>query len=171
MGRDRRAPWPRESCWFRKLRVEPVANANFEDRGRATARSDGALRTNVVLQAKVRVEAGREIRVDYDMGVVGRPFRAQMIKRGVAESELDGAGYAEVLWARPGGGGARARGDARACARSSGTGGGEKAGEQSETGGMVEGRKRGSLVAQVPPPRGAEGRKRVLRSGSQLGDG
>ena len=148
-----------------------VANADFEDRGRATARSKGAPRTNVVLQAKVRVEAGREIRVDYDMGVVGRPFRAQMIKRGVAASELDGAGYAEVLWARPSGGGARARGDARARARSSGAGGGEEAEEHPEAGGVAEGRKRGSRAAQVPSPRGVEWRKRALRSASQLGDG
>ena len=101
---------------FANYASDRVANADFEDRGRATARGEGVPRTRVVLQAKVRVEEGREIRVDYDMGVVGRPFRAQMLRRGVAESELDGAGFAEVLWARPGGGGARARGDARARA-------------------------------------------------------
>ena len=42
-----------------------------------------------MLKAKGHISAGREIRVDYDMGVVGRPFREQMIKRGVAESELE----------------------------------------------------------------------------------
>jgi len=155
---------------FANYAANRVANADFEDRGKRTARGR-ACSTNVVLKAKGHISAGREIRVDYDMGVVGRPFREQMIKRGVAESELDGPGYAEVLWTYPGGGCAGAGGDARARARSSGTGGGGEAGEQPDAGGTAEGHKRGSLAAQVPSPRGAEGRKRALRSASQLGDG
>ena len=66
-----------------------VANADFEDRGKRTARG-WAGSTNVVLKAKGHISAGREIRVDYDMittldYTVGRPFRTQMIKRGVPE--------------------------------------------------------------------------------------
>ena len=147
-----------------------VANADFEDRGRATVRSAGAPRTNVVLQAKVRIEAGSEIRVDYDMGVVGRPFRAQMLRRGVAGRELDGSGYAQVRWRCPGGSGAAEEGG-RARARVAAEGGDGGASAQTDMGRRAEERKRGASAAQVPPPRGEEGRKRVLRSGSQLGDG
>ena len=62
-----------------------------------------ACRTDVVLKAWAHIETGQEIRVDYDMGVTGRPFRAQMLRRGVAASELDSPGYAAVRWADPGG--------------------------------------------------------------------
>ena len=78
--------------------------------------------TNVVQKAKGRIAAGREIRVDYDIGVVGWPFREQMIKRGVTESELDGSGYAEACWAYPGGGGASARASALDAAPYAGDG-------------------------------------------------
>ena len=55
----------------------------------------------------------------------------------------------------------------RARARTVGT----DARERADAGGAAEERKRGALTAQVPSPRGAEGRKRVGRSTSQLGDG
>ena len=74
---------------FANYAANQVANADFEDRGKRTARG-GAGSTNVVLKAKGHISAGREIRVDYDMittldYTVGRPFRTQMIKRGVPE--------------------------------------------------------------------------------------
>ena len=124
-----------------------------------------------MLKAKGHISAGREIRVDYDMIAtldynVGRPFRTQMIKRGVPEGELDGPGYTQVCWSDPGRGGAAEDG-ARARARAEGT----DARERADAGGAAEERKRGALTAQVPSPRGAEGRKRVVRSTSQLGDG
>eukprot|EP00966_Prymnesium_polylepis_P171988 3977227-Prymnesium_polylepis.1 len=77
------------------------------------------------------------------MGVAGKPFRAQMLKRGVAAGELDGPGYAAVRWTNPdglgdGGRSARAEVDAEEGARraadgegvqgSSGTGGAAQAG-------------------------------------------
>jgi len=150
---------------FANYAANQVANADFEDRGKRTARG-WAGSTNVVLKAKGHISAGREIRVDYDMGVVGRPFREQMIKRGVSEGELDGSGYTKVCWSYPGRGGAAEDG-ARARARTVGT----DARERADAGGAAEERKRGALTAQVPSPRGAEGRKRVGRSTSQLGDG
>ena len=73
-----------------------VANAVFEDQGGVKRPRGAECRTDVVLKAKVQVTAGQEVRVDYDMGVVSRPFRQQMIRRGVAKSELDGPGYQAV---------------------------------------------------------------------------
>ena len=97
---------------------------------------------------------------------VGRPFRTQMIKRGVPEGELDGPGYTQVCWSNPGRGGAAEDG-ARARARTEGT----DARERADAGGAAEVRKRGALAAQVPSPRGMEGRKRVVRSASPSGRG
>ena len=115
---------------FANYAANQVANADFEDRGKRTARG-GAGSTNVVLKAKGHISAGQEIRVDYDMITtmdynVGRPFRTQMIKRGVPEGELDGSGYTQVCWSDPGRGGAAEDG-ARARARTEGTDARERA--------------------------------------------
>eukprot|EP00966_Prymnesium_polylepis_P185832 4307752-Prymnesium_polylepis.1 len=73
---------------FANYTANRVANADFEDRGKATAPRGPSCRTNVVLKAKGRIAAGREIRMDYDMGVVGWPFRGeQMLKRGVQDRQ------------------------------------------------------------------------------------
>ena len=59
------------------------ANAMFEDQAeRNKGAADGAY---VVLLAKEDIEAGREVRVDYDVGCTKRPFRDQLIAAGVAE--------------------------------------------------------------------------------------
>eukprot|EP00966_Prymnesium_polylepis_P039016 905638-Prymnesium_polylepis.1 len=47
------------------------------------------------------------------MGVTSKPFRAQMLKRGVAASELDGPGFAAARWADTDGLGASERGSGR----------------------------------------------------------
>eukprot|EP00966_Prymnesium_polylepis_P016251 374856-Prymnesium_polylepis.1 len=77
------------------------------------------------------------------MGVVGWPFREQMIKCGVPEGELDGSGYTKGCWSYPGRGGAAEDG---ARARADGGHGGERA--QADAGGAAEERKRGALAAQ-----------------------
>ena len=41
----------------------------------------------MVLLAKENIEAGREVRVDYDVGSARRPFREQLIAAGVAECQ------------------------------------------------------------------------------------
>ena len=148
-------------------------------------------RTDVVLKAWARITAGQEIRVDYDMGVAGKPFRAQMLKRGVAASELDEPGYMAVRWAYPGGGvpdaGGRKRGGEEAEVapprgeeerkrEPRGAGGRNAEGSaKAEGAGAARaeegGRKRGSRAAKVASPRGAAERKRVLRSESQRGQG
>eukprot|EP00966_Prymnesium_polylepis_P099265 2298898-Prymnesium_polylepis.1 len=61
------------------------------------------------------------------MGVAGKPFRAQMLERGVAAGELDGAGYAAARWADPDGLGAGAAGNARREAESPSLGMGVRA--------------------------------------------
>ena len=171
-----------------------VANAVFEDQGGVKRPRGAECRTDVVLKAKVQVTAGQEVRVDYDMGVVSRPFRQQMIRRGVAESELDGPGYQAVRWAYPGGGGSGApdaegrkrggeeaevaspRGEEGRKREARGAGGrSAESGETAEGAGAARaddgGRKRGPRAAKVASPRGAAERKRVLRSESQMGQG
>ena len=84
---------------------------------------------------RTHIAAGQEIRVDYDMGVAEKPFRQQMIRRGVAASELDGPGYKTVRWAYPGGG--------QRCAGCWGTQAGRRGGG-GESGGAQAKRARGS---------------------------
>ena len=171
-----------------------VANAVFEDQGWVKRPRGAECRTDVVLKAKVQVAAGQEIRVDYDMGVVSRPFRQQMIRRGVAESELDGPGYLARRWAYPGGGGSGApdaggrkrvgeeaevappRGEENRKREPRGAGGrSAESGAKAEGAGAARaeqgGQKRGSRAAKVATPRGVAERKRVLRSESQMGRG
>jgi hypothetical protein len=78
-----------------------VANVEFEDRGRTKGASSATRRTDIVLKAKHHVPAGRELRVDYDMGVADRPFRTQMIAQGVAVADLDSSDYKRVQWVYP----------------------------------------------------------------------
>ena len=78
-----------------------VANVEFEDRGKTKGASSTSKRTNIVLQAKHHIPAGRELRVDYDMGAVARPFRQQMIAQGVAAADLDSPEYKRVTWRYP----------------------------------------------------------------------
>ena len=74
------------------------ANGMFEDRAREVHHST-THRTYVVLLAAEDVEAGKEIRVDYDMGSAKRPFRDQMVAAGL--TELDSSDYKEVQWEYP----------------------------------------------------------------------
>ena len=139
---------------FANYAAHRVANAVFEDRGKATRQRSAACRTDVVLKAWAHIAAGQEIRVDYDMGVAGRPFRAQMLERGVAAGELDGAGYAAARWADPDGLGAGA-----ACAgiaaparvrqsrASPGARAGASSSSSSSTGPFAQGRKRARQFA------------------------
>ena len=134
------------------------------------------------------------------MGVAGKPFRQQMIRRGVAVSELDGPGYKAARWAYPGVGGSgapdagertqggeevagsmagRKRGGSEAVVAEAGREEGGKraprrAGGRAATETLGEGRKRDARTAEVPPPRDEGGRKRSLRSaaaGSRGGGG
>ena len=169
---------------FANYAAHRVANAVFEDQGKAARHRGDTYRTNVVLKAWVHIAAGQEIRVDYDMGVSGKPFREQMLKRGVAASELDGPGYAAARWADPGGlgsGGSSARAvvdsAAGACAAGGesvqgGTGSHDAAqasttdaggGVAARQAGAACSRKRGGADAAVATPRGQEGRKRAPR--------
>ena len=171
-----------------------VANAVFEDQGKIVRSRDAGGSTDVVLQAWAHIAAGQEIRVDYDMGVTGRPFRQQMIRRGVAASELDGPGYGAVRWAYPGEGASGApdaggrkrvgeeaevvspRGEEERKREPRGAGGRNAEGSaKAEGAGAARaeegGRKRGSRAAKVASPRGAAERKRVPRSESQRGQG
>ena len=169
---------------FANYAAHRVANAVFEDQGKAARHRGETCRSNVVLKAWVHIAAGQEIRVDYDMGVSGKPFREQMLKRGVAASELDGPGYAAARWADPGGLGsggssARAVADSAAGARAAGgesvqggTGSHDAAqastadaggGVAARQAGAACSRKRGGADAAVATPRGQEGRKRAPR--------
>ena len=76
-----------------------VANTEFEDRGKT--RGSSSRRTDIVLQAKHHIPAGRELRVDYDMGAVNRPFRQQMIEQGVHVADLDSPEYKRITWVYP----------------------------------------------------------------------
>jgi hypothetical protein len=60
---------------FANYAAHRVANAVFEDQGKVTRPRSATCRTDVVLKAWARIAAGQEIRVDYDMGVAGKPFR------------------------------------------------------------------------------------------------
>jgi hypothetical protein len=81
------------------------ANANFEDWGIGKKLSNKGYLTEfqhcVVLQAAHRIPAGREVRVDYDMGVGGHPFRDSMLKRGISKEALDDPTYKRVQWVYP----------------------------------------------------------------------
>eukprot|EP00966_Prymnesium_polylepis_P077603 1797837-Prymnesium_polylepis.1 len=66
---------------FANYAAHRVANAVFEDQGKVIRPRSATCRTDVVLKAWARITAGQEIRVDNDMGVAGKPFRAQMLKR------------------------------------------------------------------------------------------
>ena len=78
-----------------------VANVEFEDRGKTKGASSTSKRTNIVLQAKHHIPVVRELRVDYDMGAVARPFRQQMIAQGVSAADLDSPEYKRVTWRYP----------------------------------------------------------------------
>ena len=175
---------------FANYAAQRVANAVFEDQGRIARQRCASDRTDVVLKAWVRVPSGQEIRVDYDMGASGRPFRRQMLARGVEAGELDGPGYRERRWAYPGGGGGgapaiegggrggeaasgslagRKRGECAAGTAELGREGGGKraprrAGGRAATETLGEGRKRDAQTAGVPPPRDEGERKSSLRS-------
>ena len=79
----------------------PVANAVFEDRGRTKGASSSSRLTDIVLKSKHHIPTGRELRVDYDMGAVNRPFRKQMLSQGVAVTDLDSSEYKRVTWRYP----------------------------------------------------------------------
>ena len=77
------------------------ANANFEDRGQHMPR-DAQLAHNVVLVAKDNIPAGQEIRVDYDMGAAGHPFRDNMIRqKGITAQQLNSTAYKQTKWEYP----------------------------------------------------------------------
>ena len=58
-------------------------------------------RLAVRLIAMERIEAGTEIRFDYDLGCVGHPFRDIMIAVGVAEENLSSDAYKQTTWDLP----------------------------------------------------------------------
>ena len=79
---------------------ETVANATPSDEAhRPPPRHEGD--TYVVIRTTERVQAGTEIRWDYDMGNPGRPYRAQLRAEGVPAAELDGAAYKQRRWVPP----------------------------------------------------------------------
>ena len=75
------------------------ANGMFEDRAKEFRRS-AEHRTYVVLLAAEDIEAGTEIRVDYDMGCSTHPFRDQMLAAGM--TDLDSSAYKDTRWVYPG---------------------------------------------------------------------
>ena len=79
-----------------------AANAHFVDKSKEVvpSESDGAT-TYVVLQAAEDIPTGTEIRVDYDMGSRGHPFRDQMISKGVPLRALRGRAYSRTKWVYP----------------------------------------------------------------------
>ena len=81
------------------------ANANFEDWGIGSKLKGKEYLTEfdhcVVLLAAHRIPAGREVRVDYDMGSRSHPFRRSMLKRGIPQEALDDPLYKRVQWAYP----------------------------------------------------------------------
>ena len=76
------------------------ANAVFADEAHRQ-KKPSPFSTFIVLRAKHDIPSGQEIRVDYDMGVSHRPFRDQMIVKGVSRQELDSADFKKIIWTYP----------------------------------------------------------------------
>jgi hypothetical protein len=77
-----------------------AANAHFVDE--ATSATDPGMRTNIILYAAKHIPAGTEIRVDYDVGSSGHPFRDQMCAKGIPLSALRDTSYSAQRWLTPG---------------------------------------------------------------------
>ncbi len=76
------------------------ANAIFEDRAHLQNKPS-PFRTFIVLKASRDIPAGKEVRVDYDLGVVDRPFRKQMLANGISKRDLDSKDYEQITWTYP----------------------------------------------------------------------
>lgn len=57
--------------------------------------------TNVIIVTQRPIEAGHEIRVDYDGPGAGGPRREQMVSAGISQESLDSSAYERVCWQRP----------------------------------------------------------------------
>lgn len=77
-----------------------AANAHFVDLAKEVP-SESDARTYVVLKAAEDIPIGTEIRVDYDMGSRGHPFRDQMVSKGIPLRALRGRAYTQTRWVYP----------------------------------------------------------------------